>query len=59
MKGEHTMSYGITDSQNYTDIANKIRSKLGVETQYAPSEMADAIEQISGGGYNFTRRYNF
>ena len=33
-----------------TDIADAIRSKLDTEDTYKPSEMADAIESISGGG---------
>ena len=33
-----------------TDIADSIRTKLGVQTTYKPSEMAEAIESISGGG---------
>lgn len=33
-----------------TDIADAIRSKLDTEDTYKPSEMADAIDSISGGG---------
>ena len=40
----------LTDSANYTAIANAIRTQLGVQTTYLPSEMADAILSISGGG---------
>lgn len=32
------------------DIADAIRSKLNVQTTYKPSQMANAIESISGGG---------
>ena len=39
-----------TDSQHYTDIASAIRTQLGVQTTYLPSEMAAAILSISGGG---------
>lgn len=39
-----------TNNQYYTDIANAIRGKNGTETQYKPSEMAAAIQAISGGG---------
>ena len=39
-----------TDNQYYTDIANAIRGKNGTEIQYKPSEMAAAIQAISGGG---------
>ena len=39
-----------TNNQYYTDIANAIREKNGTETQYKPSEMAAAIQAISGGG---------
>ena len=38
-----------TDNQHYTDIANAIRSKLGVATTYTPSQMASAVASISGG----------
>lgn len=40
----------ITDSQNYTDIADAIRSKNGTSTHYYPEQMASAIMSISGGG---------
>lgn len=43
------MSNVLVESAFLTAIANAIRSKLGVETTYKPSEMADAIEDISGG----------
>lgn len=39
-----------TNNQYYTDIANAIRGKNGTETQYKPSEMAAAIQAITGGG---------
>ena len=39
-----------TNNQYYTDIANAIRGKNGTEIQYKPSEMAAAIQAISGGG---------
>ena len=32
------------------NIANAIREKNGTETQYKPSEMADAVRNIPGGG---------
>ena len=44
------MALVVTDSQNYTDIADAINQKLGTSNQYYPSEMADAILSISGGG---------
>lgn len=44
------MAKVLTDSQNYTNIANAIRDKLGVSDTYKPNEMAAAIETISGGG---------
>lgn len=44
------MALVITDEQNYSDIAGAIRLKLDVETTFTPSEMAAAIESISGGG---------
>lgn len=39
----------VNDS-NLHDIADSIRAKLGVQTTYKPSQMADAINSISGGG---------
>lgn len=44
------MAKGITDSRHYTDIAAAIRGKNGETTTYKPSEMAAAIEAITGGG---------
>ena len=44
------MAIVTTDNQHYTDIAAAIRSKNGTETLYKPSEMASAIQAISGGG---------
>lgn len=40
------MSYGITDSQYYTDIATAIRTRCRNQSTYLPSEMATAIENI-------------
>lgn len=42
------MAYVKTNSQHYTDIANAIRSKNGLTTQYKPAQMAAAISAISG-----------
>lgn len=39
----------VTDSQNYSDIADAIRAK-GISGTFKPNEMADAIESISSGG---------
>ena len=36
--------------QYLTDIANAIRTKTGLSTGYYPSQMANAILSISGGG---------
>lgn len=44
------MGYGLIDTTILTNIADAIRSKLGVQTRYKPAQMADAIESISGGG---------
>ena len=44
------MALKITDEQNYQDIADAIRSKLGSSDTFLPSEMADAIESIPTGG---------
>ncbi len=41
-----------------TDIANAIREKLSSEDTYKPSEMADAIDSISGGGITPTGTIN-
>lgn len=43
------MALGIIDTSILTSIANAIRTKLGVQTTYKPSEMASAIGQISSG----------
>lgn len=43
------MTLGIIDTSILTSIANAIRTKLGVQTTYKPSEMASAIGQISSG----------
>lgn len=40
------MSYGITDTQNYTDIADAIRAKNGSADTYKPDEMAAAISNL-------------
>lgn len=44
------MGYGIIDTSTLTDIADAIRGKLGVQTQYKPGQMPEAIASISGGG---------
>lgn len=44
------MPYVKTDSQYYTAIANAIRSKNGLNMQYLPSQMADAILAIETSG---------
>lgn len=44
------MGYGIIDTSILTAIADAIRSKLGVQTQYKPGQMPEAIASISGGG---------
>lgn len=43
------MNKAIITASTLTDIANAIRSKLGVATTYKPSEMAAAIGSIEGG----------
>lgn len=40
------MSQKLYDEANIQDIADAIREKLGVQTQYLTSEMAAAIESI-------------
>ena len=42
--------YGLIDTSTLTNIADAIRDKLGVQTQYKPGQMPEAIESISGGG---------
>lgn len=42
------MSHVYTLEDNYENIADAIRTKLGVQTTYKPSEMAEAIETIGG-----------
>ena len=44
------MSLGSITTQYLTDIANAIRTKLGVSTRYKPSQMAAAIASIPTGG---------
>lgn len=44
------MAVVFTDNQYYQDIADAIRAKNGSSDTYLPSEMATAIEDISGGG---------
>lgn len=44
------MANKITNTQYYTEIANAIRSKLGVQTTYLPSQMPAAINSIPTGG---------
>lgn len=41
------MAQIITDNQHYTDIADSIREKNGEVTLYKPSEMANAIRELS------------
>ena len=45
----------VTDDKHYHDIGEAIREKNGTETQYKPSEMADAVRNIpSGGGVDYS-----
>lgn len=43
------MTNVLVDDTYLTDIADSIRSKLGVSDTYLPSEMAGAIDDIGGG----------
>lgn len=43
------MTNVLVDDSYLSDIADTIRSKLGVSDTYLPSEMADAIDDIGGG----------
>ena len=42
------MSLIITDSQNYTNIANAIRTKNGTNNTYTPANMPNAILNLGG-----------
>ena len=44
------MSDVLIEQDTMEDIGDSIRSKLGVQTTYLPSEMPNAIMSISGGG---------
>lgn len=50
------MANKVTNTDNYTAIANAIRSKTGSSDTYTPAEMAGAIMSIpqGGGGYGYT-----
>lgn len=52
------MGYGLIDTSILSDIADAIRSKLGVQTQYKPGQMADAIDGIETGGITPTGTKN-
>jgi hypothetical protein len=43
------MSIIMTNSQNYTNIADAIRAKNGQSALYKPSEMAQAILNLPSG----------
>lgn len=45
-----TNQMGLVSRAKLTAIANAIRTKLGVSTQYSLDDMPDAIESIGGGG---------
>lgn len=42
-----------------TAIAEAIREKLSTTDTYKPSEMADAVESISGGGGGADNMYDY
>ena len=44
------MAVVLTDSKNYTDIANAIRAKNGSAETYKPGEMPEAIRNLPSGG---------
>lgn len=44
------MAKVVTENTNYTNIANAIREKTGKNESMLPSQMADEILSISGGG---------
>ena len=49
------MAKVLIHDENLTNIANAIREKNGETTTYLPSEMATAIQNISGGGPTITK----
>lgn len=48
------MSYGVTDSENYKDIADAIRYLNNSNESYSPSDMADAIRNAKQEGSGLT-----
>lgn len=44
------MAEVLVQDSSLQDIADAIREKNGTETTYKPSEMGDAVREISGGG---------
>lgn len=52
------MSIVISSDKHYKDIASKIRTTLGNETEYKPSEMADAILSMKNMAAEFTNIKN-
>ena len=52
------MALVTVNDSTLTNIANAIRSKNGLSNTYKPSQMADAIEAISGGGITPTGTIN-
>lgn len=52
------MAKGITDTSNYSDIADAIRGKNGSQDTYKPGEMPAAITAIPTGGGGIQRGVN-
>ena len=50
------MTNVLVDDSYLSDIADTIRSKLGVQDTYKPSEMADAIDDIGGSSPTGTKQ---
>lgn len=50
------MSKVIVNKDSLTDIGEAIREKNGEDTKYKPSEMGEAIRNISGGGNGSTAK---
>ena len=53
---EYPVTTVLTNNQNYSDIANAIRSKNGSSNVYKPDQMATAISALPIVATGFTHR---